>query len=457
MPIMKRLILLILFITSLATAQKIQVPPVSRHTFENGLTVILMRYTKVPVVHFRLVSRGGSSDDPAGVEGVASVATSLMREGTTTRSSSDIAGAIDFVGGSLFASSGLDYCAVRGEVLMKDVDTGLDLFGDILLNASFPDEELERERKQRLAGLDALKEEPGSIASRVFTGSIYGAHPYGKQVTRGSLNAITREHVVQFYQRVFVPNNSTLVVVGDFTNEEMLSKLQQKLGQWKRGETHPQSYPPPSLNQGRRVVLVDKPDATQTQIRVGNVGIDIKNPDYFAVAVANSVFGDGFTSRLVEELRVKRSLTYGASSNFPAYLHGGSFSISTFTKNETINETIDVILEEVKKYREKGPDKEELKKAQNYIAGGFARGLQSPEALAARITDIELYDFPSDYLESYIQKLQAVSLADVKRVITRYFAHEDLVFVLVGPASTVTTQVEKYGPVSVLSLDEAIK
>ncbi len=454
---MKRLFLLFLVLTPLATAQKIQVPPVSRHAFDNGLTVILMRYTKVPVVHFRLVSRGGSSDDPAGLEGVASMATSLMREGTTTRSSSDIAAAIDFVGGSLFASSGLDYCAVRGEVLKKDVDIGLDLFSDILLNASFPEEELERERKQRLAGLDALKEEPGSVASRVFTGSIYGAHPYGKQVSRASFDAITREHVVQFYEKVFVPNNSTLVVVGDFTNEEMLSKLQQKFGQWKQGEPRAQSYPPPSLNRGRRVVLVDKPDATQSQIRVGNVGIDIKNPDYFAVAVANSVFGYGFTSRLVEELRIKRSLTYSASSTFPAYLHGGSFSISTFTKNETVGETIEVILAEVRKYREEGPSMEEVKKAQNYIAGDFARELQSPDALAARITDIELYSFPSDYFESYIQKLKQVTLADVKRVIARYFELDNLVFVLVAPASTVSTQVEKYGPVNVLPLDEAIK
>ncbi|MFN0157415.1 MAG: M16 family metallopeptidase [Bacteroidota bacterium] len=454
---MKRLILLLVIFSSIGLAQKIQVPPATRHTLDNGLTIILMQYKKVPVVHFRLVARGGSAEDPAGLEGVASIATSLMREGTTTRSSNDIATAIDFVGGSLFASAGVDYCAIRGEVLKKDLDTGLDLFADILLNPSFPEEEIERERKQRLASLDALKEEPGSIASRVFTQALYGSHPYGKQLTRVSLDGVTRDHLVQFHHRIFVPNNSVLVVVGDFAEQEMLALLKQKLNGWQRGETSAQSFPLPTPGEGRRLVMVDKSDATQTQIRMGNVGIDIKNPDFFAVAVANTIFGSGFTSRLVEELRVKRSLTYSASSNFPANLFGGSFSISTFTKNETTGETIDVILEEVKKYREKGATPDELTKAHNYLSGGFARGLQSPEALAARMTDIEFYGFPKDYLESYIQKLKSVTLADVRRVVAKYFAYDDLLFVLVAPAESTRGAVEKYGAVNVMSLDDAVK
>jgi predicted Zn-dependent peptidase len=189
----------------------------------------------------------------------------------------------------------------------------------------------------------------------------------------------------------------------------------------------------------------------------GNTGIDIKNPDYFAIQVANTIFGAGFTSRLVDELRVKRSLTYGARSSFSSSMWGGNFSISTFTKNQTIKETMDVVLDELKKYREKGATGEELKKGQNYLAGSFARSLQTPGALAAKLSDIELYGFPQNHLETYIQKLRSVTLADIQRVARKYFLLDDMVIVLVTPAKETSPVAMKYGPVSVMELEDAIQ
>jgi predicted Zn-dependent peptidase len=442
-----------------AFGQKVHIPPTSRHTLENGLTVILMEYRKVPVVCLRLVTRGGSAQDPEGLEGVASLTTALMREGTVTRTSSEIADAIDFIGGSLSVSAGLEYCAANAEVLAKDLDTGLNLFADVILHPSFPDEEIERQRKQYLASLDAVKENPGSIASISFRRNVYGAHPYGRQSfgTKSSLERMVTKDIRDFYARVFVPDNATLVVVGDFHEAEMLEKVRSTFGAWPRGGMVELALSPPSIVQGRKVVLVDKPDATQTQIRVGNIGVDIKHPDYVAIAVANTIFGGGFTSRLNDELRVKRSLTYGAGSGFTAYLAGGTYSISTFTKNETIRETIDVILEELRKFRDKGATRDEWKKAHNYMAGEFARSLQTPEALAARMTDIELYGFPKDHLETYIKRINAVSLADVQRVAQKYFLLDDLLFVLVTPAQHTAAGMEPYGPVSVVELKDVVQ
>ncbi len=456
---MKHMFLLILVSTTMALSQKIQLPPTTRSTLDNGLTVILMEYKKVPVVFFRLVVRGGSALDSTGFEGVASFSTSIMREGTETRSSTDIAKAIDFVGGSLSVAAGADYCAANMEVLKKDVGTGLDLLADVILHPSFPNEEIERERKQRLADLDGLKEEPSTIASIVFNRNAYGSHPYGRQSfgTKASLDLIERRDLVEFYNKVFVPGNATLVVVGDFASSDMLDKIKSAFGEWKKGEKPAINIAQPKKLIGRNVILVNKSDATQAQMIFGNTGIDIKNPDYFAVQVANTIFGSGFTSRLVDELRVKRSLTYGARSGFSSSLWGGSYSISTFTKNETINETMDVVLDEIKKYRSKGATAEELKKGQNYIAGSFARSLQTPDALAARLTDIELYGFAKDHLELYIQKLRAVTLNDVQRVVQKYFLLDDLLIVLVAPAQETSPKVEKYGPVSVVELDDAIQ
>jgi len=456
---MKRTFLILLLATSIALGQKIKLPPAIRHTMDNGLTVILMEYKKVPVISFRMVVHGGSVLDSTGLEGVASMAASLMREGTDTRSSTEIAQAIDFIGGSLSVSAGEDYCAANAEVLKKDASTGLELFADVTLHPSFPPDEIERERKQRLANLEGLKENPSSIASMVFSRNAYGTHPYGRQSfgTKTSLGMIGRQELLDFYRRVFVPNNATMVVVGDFSSAEMLEKIKAAFGNWAQREKVDIAVTQPARLQGRKIVLVNKSDATQTQMVFGNTGIDIKSTDYVAVQVANTIFGAGFTSRLVDELRVKRSLTYGARSSFSASLYGGAYSITTFTKNETTNETMDVVLDEIRKYRTIGATAEELKKGQNYIAGIFARGLQSPEALAARLTDIELYGFPKDHLQKYIQKLRAVTLDDVQRVVQKYFLLDDLLIVLVSPAKETVPKVQKYGPVNVVELEDAIQ
>jgi zinc protease len=456
---MPRLTILLFLSISVAFGQKVHIPPVSRDTLANGLTVILMEYRKVPLVDFRLMVKGGSAEDPEDLSGVGSMMASLMREGTLTRSSTEISEAIDFIGGSLSVGAGLDYCAATMEVMKKDVDTGLELFSDVILHPSFPDDETDRERKQRLARLDALKEEPSAIASTVFSRRVYGGHPYGRQAagTKASLKVIRRDDLVASYRNMFLPNNAVLAVVGDFEAKEMFRKLKERFEGWERGARKPlQAGAPRALN-GRHLVLVNKPDATQTQIRVGNTGIDIRNPDLVPLQVANTIFGGGFTSRLVEELRVKRSLTYGASSGFPASLLGGTYVISTFTKNETITETIDVLLAEVARFRNKGCSKEEMVKAQNYLAGSFARSLQSPEALASRLTDIELYGFPKDYLERYIERIRSVKQTDIERVVKERFLLDDLLMVLVTPADETVGKVQHYGQTTAISLDDAVE
>jgi zinc protease len=456
---MKHSVLFLLLLAIPLSAQQIRVPAVSRHTLENGLSVLLMEYRKVPVVHFRMVFRGGSAQDPEGLEGTAQMTATLMRQGTDSRSAGDIARAIDFIGGSLSVNAGQDYCAAVAEALAKDADTCLALFTDILLHPSFPKEELERERKQGLAALDAVKEEPRALTSLVFNRTVYGTHPYGRQRggTRQSLDALDRRDLQEFYRRVIVPRNAILVVAGDFQTQEMLGRIQQAFGAWTGDAADTTIAAPPVPLTGRSVVLIDKPDATQAQIRIGNTGIDIRHPDYMPVMIANTIFGEGFTSRLVEELRVKRSLTYGAGSGFATGLAGGSFSIGTFTKNATLGEAVDVVLAEVQKFRKSGATADELKKAKNYMAGEFARSLQSPGALAARLTDIELYRFPQDYLTRYIERLRAVSADDVKRAVQKHFAYDDLVMVLLAPAAEVRATAEKFGPVTVLPLEEAVR
>jgi zinc protease len=439
-------------------AQKVNIPETRRETLRNGLTIILMEYRKIPSVVVRLVVRGGSASDPKEHPGIASMTTSLMREGTVARSSSEIAETIDFVGGSLSVGAGLDYCAATLEVLSKDLEAGLNLLADILMHPSFPPDEIERERGQRRARLDATKEDPSTVASAVFSHQVYGEHPYGIQSegTRKSIASITRDDLVDFHRRVFVPGNATLVAVGDFGHEEMFRKLIDTFGSWKGAAPPPFLLEKPSPVSGRTSVLVNYPDATQTQIRMGNIGIPINHPDHIPLQVANTIFGGGFTSRLVEELRVKRSLTYGASSWFPASLAGGSYVISTFTKNETVQEAIDVILAELERYRLTGPTDDELLKAQNSIAGDFARGLQTPEAIASQLTDIELFGFANDHLQTYLEQVRSVGMTDLRRVVKTHFVLDDMVLVLVSSPSAVSG-ITGFGSLRIMTLDEAVK
>jgi zinc protease len=443
-----------------SVAQRIELPPQTTHTLGNGLRVLLMPYRRVPLVHFRLVAGGGSAYDPQGLEGVASITTSLMREGTTSRTSTELAGAIDFTGGYLTVAAGQDYCAARAEFLARDAATGLDLFADVIMHPVFPQGEIERERKLRLASLDAIKEEPSAIASVVFNREVYGGHPYGRQTagTRTSLERMSRDDITAFHRQTFVPGNCILAVVGDFDAGEMLEMIKVRFSTWAASPgAQTRLLPPPRRIAGRKVIVVNKPDQTQSQILIGNTGIDLKHPDIFAVTIANTIFGGGYTSRLVEELRIRRSLTYGASSGFPANMFGGTFVVSTFTRNETLGEALEVTFHELTKYRETGPTQEELTKAQNYVAGSFARSLQAPGALASRITDRVFYEFPDDYLAMYIPRLKAVTVQQTMKVIREFFPVDDLLIVLVAPADQARIAGEQFGDVRVVELSDAIE
>ncbi|HWP81790.1 MAG TPA: pitrilysin family protein [Bacteroidota bacterium] len=442
-----------------ATGGKIQIPPFSKHVLDNGLTVVLMEYHRLPLVELQLTVRGGSSVDPDTLVGLASMTAGLLKKGTTARSATKIAEDIDFIGGTLNAGAGVDRFGVSSEFLKKDLDAGLTLFAEVVLSPTFPQEELDRERSQRLATIEQYKEEPSSVAGLYFARRVYGNHPYGNPAigTAASLKKMTRDAVSRFYKETFLPNNAILVVVGDFHANEMLEKVKQVFGGWQKGTPRIASASAPTAMKGRKVVVVSKPDVTQTQIRIGNVGIDVRNPDWFAVQVANSILGNGFTSRLVEEIRVKRSLSYGARSAFPAYERGGMYLISTFTKNPTTRETIDVALEEVRKYREKGATKEELLKAQNYLAGDFARDLQAPENLASNLSEMIFYGFPNDHLETYVQRLKNVTLDDVKRVVQKYFLLDDVIIMVVTNPKETQDSLAGLGPIEVVPLEQAVQ
>lgn len=424
------------------SAQRVKLPPVTRVKLDNGIQVVLMESHKAPTVQVIALLRGGSVLDPVDRAGVAALTATLLRKGTESRTATQIAEEIETLGGSLDTSASDDRLGVTLSVLSKDTVVGLDLLADVLRHPTFPGEELERERQLEISGLQAIGENPGAVAGRVANEAVYGSHPYGLDATVTSLKAITREDIRGYYDRVFAPNRMILVAVGDFRTAELLGQLKSKFGDMPvKSDALPVTPSVPAWSMAsRKLVLIDKPDATQTQVRWVRTAFPRSSADYFPALVAESILGGGFTSRLVNEIRVNRSLTYGISSHFVPQRVGGDFVVSTFTKVETTKALLDATNGVLRDTAVKGFTAGEVQKFKSYMIGQFAIQVQSPEALAGQLANIAFYELPNDYLETYLVRLRSVTLADANRVARTYFQPGSLSLVLVAPAAKVKGQ-----------------
>jgi len=432
-----------------------KLPPYTTKTLSNGAKLYAMEYHELPLVDMAVIVGAGSASDPNGKEGLADLVADLLRKGTPTRSARDIADAVDFVGGSMSASADQDGTHMSAEFLTKDLEMGLDLVTDVLMHPAFTQEEVERQKAETIGELKAARENPGLLASRRFVEQLYRGHPYGHPSSgwESSVEAVTREDVQRFYRDSYTPDNVIFIAVGDFNKEEMLGKLEKRLGGWSGKAAAKKPVPDPAKVKGRAIYLVDKADSTQSQIRFGGLGIRRDDPDYAVLAVANTILGGGFTSRLVEEIRVNRGLSYGVSSRFFALKQRGPFLINTFTKNATTLETVKLALDVHRKFVKEGPTAEEVDKARKYLKGSFAIGHQSPDALADVLGEIAFYGLPRDYYDTWLDRIAAVTVEDVKRVAAK-FPLDDSILLVLGQASAIRKELETLGPVTSVPLSE---
>ena len=436
-----------------AQAQKINLPPVKRVTLENGVRLILMEYHRAPTLTVRVSFEGGARFDAPGKSGATSLMTTLLRKGVDNKDAQKIAEEIDFLGGSLGAGAGDENCSVALNVLAKDSDTALDLMRDIIRHPTFPAEELERERTLEISGLQTIADDLGSLAGYATPGVIYGKHLYGAKTTIGSLKAISRDDILATYKSAFAPERMIIVAVGDFKFDEMQKSLTSRFGDWaKSGVTLPEVTAPTSTPIQR--VIVDKPDATQTQVRLVRQGFKRSSPENYAATLANTILGGGFTSRLVENIRVNQSLTYGINSGFAKEKVGGSFSVSTFTKLETSRKIVDETNKTLAKIAKEGVTPQEYEKAKGFLTGQFAIRVQTPEGIAGQLLDMAVNDLPEDYLKIYLPKLRAVSISEVNKICKSYFAPENLSIVLVGPYAKIKSQLNGLGDFEVKPADK---
>jgi zinc protease len=438
-------------------AQEIQLPPIEKTTLDNGLKVIVIEHHELPIVAFRLVLKSGSAYDPPGKAGLADLTAGLLRKGTQTRTATQIAEEIDFVGGDLGAGSGRDATYATCQVLKKHFDVGLDLLSDIILNPTFKDDEIERLRKQTIAGIKQQKDDPEAVADEKFREFLFGDHPYGQpsEGTETSVAALTRDDIVNFHKDYYVPNNAILAVVGDVTSGEVINKVKEKFSRWKGAEVVTPNYAAPPDIKGYQILLVDKPDLTQTYIRVGHLGVDRSNPDYFAVRLMNYILGGGgFSSRMMDEIRSNRGLTYGIYCSFDFNKLKGAYTINTFTRNDSTAAAIKAIIEQMEKIRSGGVTDKELEDTKSFYTGYFPLQFETPGQIASQILDVELYDLGEDYIKDFRKNINAVSKEDIQRVAQKYLDPKNLKLVVVSKAEQVKASLEPLGEVKVTSFLE---
>jgi zinc protease len=436
--------------------EPLTLPPVTRVTLENGLRVIVAEAHEVPVVEFYVMVGAGAAEDPAGKEGVAALTADAMTRGAGKLDAEAFARAVESLGGTLDAAAGTDGTIVNGEFLRDDFPAGLDLLRLALREPTFARDEVRRGRDAQLAALVAALENPSTVAEKCFGAFLYGSYPYGRWQDGNprSVAKLGRGDVRDFYGRWYRPNDTILAVVGDVVAADAVARIREAFGSW---ESRPDAVPvragPPPPVTARRVLLVDKPDASQAQIRIGAMAMPRNEPSLLPAQVANTVLGGGFSSTLVEELRIKRSLTYGASSAFVARLTGGDFRISTFSKTPTAVEALALALDVMDRFRRQPIDPKLLTKAKAYLEGQFPLRLETPESLAARLAEIEFFGLPQDDLATYEARVAAVTPAVASQAARRWMPESNAVaIVVVGKAGEIRPALEsRFGPVRVVT------
>lgn len=426
-------------------APDVKFPAFEQKTLANGLRVVVIEQHEQPAVSLRMVLRAGKVFEPADKPGLSQTTSALLTKGTQSRSSQQIAEAIDFVGGNLNARAGLESGFVDALVTSDQIDLGLELLADVVLRPTFPQDEIDRWRSQAINGLQINYEDAGYLADGALMRTVFGNHPAGRPAdgTPESLKALTREDLTAFHKRRYVPNDTILAVVGDVKPADAFAKVEKHFGAWAKGETaqFPTTQMPTRTK--HEIIVIDKPDAVQTEIRVGQVGLAFKDPDHFKAEVYNSVVGGTTSSRLYEEIRNKRGLSYGANSFFLQGTQPGWFQASTFTKTDSTVAALELALEVLRGMQKTAVPADELKSAKTYITGAFPLEIETPDGIAGKVLEALKFGFGREFLETYNDKISAVTAADVQQFAQTRVQPDATVIVLAGNASAFAEELRK--------------
>ncbi len=414
----------------------------------NGLQVVLAEAHSIPKFHGELFFRAGESLVSDHSVGLAEMTSTVLRTGTAKRTSRQIEEDLRRLGADLGASAGQDTSAISFAGLSEFAEPLLQLVNELAREASFPEAEFERERRQKLEEVKLERTSPGFLAGERLRKVIFGEHPYARiSPSEEQVAAYKREDLERVYREIYTPENALLVLVGDFDPEAMLKIIEKIFGNWAGRKPVAKEAAAPQPLRGRRVYLVHNPGSVQTQILAGCHAITRKHPDWIRLGLTNSLYGGAFNSRLVMNIREDKGYTYSPRSGVTPLRQHGYFSVSAAVRNDVVAASLTEIFYELDKLRSLPVPTAELADAQNYLTGLFSLGLATQEGLLSQFSTVALHELPEDYLETYRQKVRALTSADLLATARKYFDSANLQIVVVGDRAQIEEQASLFGEV----------
>jgi len=436
---------------------RVKLPKPQESRLKNGLTVLILEDHRAPFVTMQLSIRGaGALFEPANRVGLTRATAQMLHEGTPTKNSLQIAEAIDRLGASVSAGSGFgsSETVLSASGLSNNLDAWFGIAADILLQPSFPNEELEKYKQREHVQLRQQRTNANFLTSERFNRAVYGDHPAANVApTAQSIDALTRDALTQWHRERYAPQNAILGVAGDVRAKELLPKLEKWLAPWKRTElTTPLPQNPEPLR-ARKVYLVDRPNSVQTTVALGNIAIDRRSPDYIPMLVMNQIVGGGATGRLFLNLREEKGYTYGVYSDFSALRYPGPWRAGGNMRTEVTADALAEFYNEIRRIRDEKVPADELEASKRSIAARFALSLEQPATVLGLALLRKQYGFAPDYWDTYPSKILAVRAEDVQRVARKYLHPDAMQLVAVGDAGKIKAVLEKYGRVELFDSD----
>jgi zinc protease len=443
----------------LGTAPRINFPDVAYKRLANGFEILCIERHNVPLVDLYLVVRAGSAADPAPLAGRASLVAELLEEGAGQRSGLEIADAIDRMGAEYSARIGADETVLTLHSLAARAQEGISLLADLAREPLFPESDVRRRRDERMAALLQEREEPALVVSRALAATIYGPdHAYGMppRGTRSSIAGLERSALVGFHSARYRPGRAFFVVVGDVVTKTVMSQIEDAFGAWPAIEAAPLPVPARPTPGSTEIVILDRPGAPQSEIRVGCAAVPRTSPDYDALVVLNTILGGAFTSRLNLKLREEKGLTYGARSSFAFRTGPGPFTAGAAVHTEATAEAVADILEEVRRFRAEDVTDTELDRALSYIVLGLPRRLETGTAVAAQLAELHLHGLPHDEVERFVERVMQVRAADIRSAALRTLDPDRMIVAVVGDVRRIEPSLARLGigTVRIRSLEE---
>ncbi|HVB28672.1 MAG TPA: pitrilysin family protein [Terriglobia bacterium] len=431
---------------------RVKLPRPREIKLDNGLDVLILERHKLPTVAFMLWIKTGALNDPGNLPGLAKFTADMLREGTAHRTSAQLAGDIDDIGASLGASAGFGsgVSRVTASGLVENTDRILELMSDVVLNPTFPNDELAKYKKRQLAGLQQMRSEPSFLARERFYQVLYGNFPASKvAATPESVTQVTRDELEKFHGEYYAPNNAILGVAGDVDYDTILPLIKKYFGGWKNRPINSAALPALPRAAAAKIVLVDRPDSVQTNIMAGDYAVRRNDPAYIPLVVTNHILGGGPAARLFLDLREEKGYTYGAYSYFQSDLYPGPWIATTEVRTAVTDGSLHELMAQFKQIRNEAVPEKELDEARHAIVSGFALSLEQPSTLLNAWLTVDYYKLPQDYWDLYPEVVAKVTPQVVQQTARKYIDLDHLQVVCVGNGKLIKDALKKYGPLEV--------